>query len=72
MCGAYSLPPKLGTTLPLKLCKTSSDIFNQNIINYYVNNNEIETKYYLKDPHLVDNDNACAKCVPVVVCGYLV
>ena len=33
ICGAYALPSKLGTTLLLKACKTSSDIFNQKNLN---------------------------------------
>ena len=32
MRGAYALPPKLGKTLLLKVCKTSSEIFNQSIL----------------------------------------
>ena len=48
MCGAYALPQKLGTTLLLKVCKTSSDISNQNILNYYSDSGEMETKYYPK------------------------
>ena len=50
---AYSLPPKLGTTLLLKLWKTSIDIFNQNILNYYDDTDEIETECYLKEPCLM-------------------
>ena len=52
-------------TLPLKVCKTSSGIFNQNILNYNFNTNKMETKYYLKDPHLMENNNAYAKYVSV-------
>ena len=33
VCGAYDFPPKLGKTILSKVCKTSSDIFNQNILN---------------------------------------
>ena len=31
----------------------------------------METKYYLKDPHLMENDNAYSKYAPVGVCGCL-
>ena len=31
----------------------------------------METKYYLKDPILIENDNDYAKYFPVGVCGYL-
>ena len=30
----------------------------------------METEYYLKDPRLIENDNAYAKYAPVGVCGY--
>jgi len=34
MSRAYALPAKLGTLLLLKVCKSSSKIFNRNILNY--------------------------------------
>ena len=71
MRGGHALPPKLGMTLILKICRTSSDIFNQTILNYCADTDETITTYYLKDPCLMENDNAYAKYVPVGVCGYL-
>ena len=71
MCGAYDIYPKLGMTLLLKVWKTSSDIFNQSILNYYSDTDEVETKYYPKDPCLTENKNSYAKYVPAGVCGYL-
>ena len=71
MRGTYALHPKLGTTLLLKVCKTSIEIFNQNILNYYSDTNELETKYYPKDPCMMENDNGNSKYGPVGVCGYL-
>ena len=55
MRGVYAdaVLPKLDTSLLLKVCKTSSDIFDQNILNYYADNDEMETKFYLKYPRLM-------------------
>ena len=39
MHGAYNVLPKFGITLLLNVFKTSSVIFNQNILNYYASNN---------------------------------
>ena len=44
---------------------------NKNILNYYADTNEMETEYFIKDPHLMENDNAYAKYVPVGFCRYL-
>ena len=71
MLSEYALTPKLGTTRILKVCKTSMDIFNRTILNYYVNTNEMGKIYYLKDPSLMENDNGYEKYGPVRVCGYL-
>ena len=71
MCSASALPPKLGTTLLVKLLKTSNEVFNRNILNYYADTDETETNYYLKDPHMMKSENAYAKYGPVGVCGYL-
>ena len=71
MRGAYALPPKLGTTPLLKVCKNSSDIFNRNILNYYSNTNKMETNYYLRDHRLMENDNDNSKYGQVGDCGYL-
>ena len=71
MCGVYNTPPKLGTALLLKFWNTSSDIFNRNILNYCADTNEMETKYYSKEPHLMENENDYEKYGPVGVCGYI-
>ena len=71
MRGAYALPPKLGTTPLLKVSKNSSDIFNRNILNYYYNNNKVETNYYLRDHRLMKNDNDYSKYGQVGDFGYL-
>lgn len=71
MKGAYALPPKLGTTLLLKVSKTSSEIFNRNILNYYADMDEMETKFYLKDPRLMEADAMYPTHGPVGCCGYI-
>ena len=46
MRGTYALTRKLGTTLFLKIWRTSSDNFNKNILNYYADTDEMENKYF--------------------------
>ena len=50
MSGAYALPPKFGTLRLLKVCKSSSQIFNRNILNYYADADAMKTRYALKNP----------------------
>ena len=71
MRGMYPIPPKLGTNLLLKVWKTSGDIFNRSILNYYADTDETETKYYIKYPSIMENYNSYAKYVPVGSFGYL-
>ena len=71
MSGAYALPAKLGTLLLLKVCKSSSKIFNRNTLNCYADANAMETRYALKNPTLCAADPDCAKYGPIGICGYL-
>ena len=69
--GAYNLHKNLGMNIILKVYKNSSDIFNWNILNYYANNNELETMYDLKEPRIKENNNSYTKYGSVGVCVYL-
>ena len=71
MLSAYALPTKLVMKIILKVCKTSGDILDQNILNYYANTNEMKTRYYLKYPRVIENENSHDKYSPVRVCEYI-
>ena len=70
MSGAYTLSPKLGTFLLLKVCKSSSEIFNCNILNY-ANVEAMERRYALKNPTLCAADPNYVKYGLIGVCRYL-
>ena len=69
MRGAYYIPSKICTNILLKVWKTSSEIFNWNIISYYAYTDEMETKYYIKDTRLRENYDSNDKYGLVGVCG---
>ena len=69
MKGVYTLPPKLGTTLILKVHKTEREIFSWNSINQYATADEMESKYSLKDHKIMILDLLYFTHGPVGCCG---
>ena len=70
--GAYALPPSLlGTQHLLKTSKTSIDIFNHNVLNKCNRVDEMETRYYLKDPTLMKADPTYSDFGPIAICRFL-
>ena len=69
--GASPLPPKLGTLLLLKVCKSSREICNCNILNHSAEADAMETRDALQNPTLCAVDPDYAKYIPIGVCGYL-
>ena len=68
MSGAYALPAKLGTLLLLKVCKSSIETFNRNILNCYVDADAMETRYA---PSFCATDPDYSKYGSIGICGYL-
>ena len=71
MKGVYALHSKLGTILLLKVQKTESEIFNQSILDHYATADEMETKYFLKDPKIMISNPLYSTHSLVGCCGYI-
>ncbi len=69
--GGLSLPTDLRSTLLMKVLKTGTENFNQQVMDQYSITDALEQLYKMKDPKLLLNDSQYDAFGPVECCAFL-